>query len=38
MMGVNIVARLLGFDSSDEIEERITERVMSKLRKTDEEE
>ena len=37
-MGINIVARLLGLDSSEDIEERITERVISKIKKTDEEE
>jgi len=37
-MGINIVARLLGLDSSEDIEKRITERVISKIEKTDEEE
>ena len=37
-MGVNIVARLLGLDGSSDIEERITERIISRLSKTDEEE
>ena len=38
MMGVNIVARLLGLDGSDDIEERITQRIISKLKNTEEEE
>jgi len=37
-MGINIVARLLGLDSPEDIEKRITDRVISKIKKTDEEE